>query len=196
MDRRIFMGAALAAVPFAHQVGATQRGQDTLYTQDWFTNSFLNLSEDLKKAAEDQKGLIVLIEKPDCVYCRDLHQTSFQDPEILSYIEESFYTVQLNMLGVREVIDFDGVALEERALANKWLVNFPPTTVLFSSDAADSKSRAAAEAFRVPGLLKPFHYLCALQFVAEGAYRDQQFQAFVQAKLERARAEGREPDLW
>jgi hypothetical protein len=42
--------------------------------------------------------------------------------------------VQLDLWGAREVTDFDGTALAERALAERWGVIFTPTIVFLKDD--------------------------------------------------------------
>ncbi|ARE41573.1 thioredoxin SoxW [Rhodovulum sp. P5] len=187
-------GAALALVRPAWAEAIL--GDDGLHKQDWFLDSFLELGDDLNTAAAGDKGLIVLFEQAGCPYCRELHRVNFARPEIRDYLIAHFDVVQLDMWGSRAVLDFDGEELEERALAAKWGVNFTPTTVLFPSVSAGAADRAAAEAFRLPGYLKPFHYLSALEYVSTGAYRDQPFQRFLQDKFATLRAQGIDPDVW
>ncbi len=57
-------------------------------------------------------------------------------------------------------------------------------------------SREAAEAFRLPGYMKPFHYLSGLEYVAGGHYADQPFQRYLQDKFAALEAQGIKPDVW
>ena len=83
--------------------------------------------------------------------------------------------------------------LEERRLAGRWGVYFTPTTVIFPPTAAGAESRDKAEAVRLPGYFKPFHYISGLEYVTTGAYKELDFQPFLQAKFEDVRAKGLEP---
>ncbi|HDR29802.1 thioredoxin family protein [Rhodovulum sp.] len=186
-------GAALA---LAHPVRAVTLGDDGLYKQPWFLDSFLELGDDLAEAAAGGRGLIVLFEQAGCPYCRELHAVNFARPELADFLTAHFDVVQLDLWGARRLLDFDGETLEERALAAKWTVNFTPTTVLFPAEAAGSASRAEAEAFRLPGYLKPFHYLSALEYVATGEYRAQPFPRYLQDKFATLRERGIDPDVW
>ena len=158
MDRRLFI-STLAASSFAVSANSATIGDDGLHKQDWFLDSFLEMPSDLSEAASDGKNLLVLFEQRGCPYCRELHEVNFTRKEITDFIKEHYLVVQLNMFGAREVLDFDGEALEERDIASKWAVNFTPTTLIFAADNVGAKSVAEAEAFRLPGYLKPFHYL-------------------------------------
>ncbi|MCI2398120.1 thioredoxin family protein [Aliiroseovarius subalbicans] len=182
----VFAGVSLAA----------ELGDDGLHKQPWFLDSFLEMQDDLAEAAAEGKDLLILFEQAGCPYCRELHEVNFARNEIVSFLTEHYVVVQLDMFGAREVVDFDGEALEERALAVKWGVNFTPMTLMFSLDGDVPQNARAAEAFRLPGYLKPFHYLSSLEFVATDAYQNQHFQRFLQAKFEHLAEQGVDPDVW
>ena len=200
--RRLFIGLSAMSLA-ASQVPALAAsdegltvGDDGLYKQDWFLDTFLDFGEDLAEAAEEGKGLLVLFEQQGCPYCRELHKVNFARQEIADFLAANFNVVQIDLFGSRETTDFDGEAMEERDLAGRWGVHFTPTSVLFPASSAGMTDRAEAEAFRMPGYLKPFHYLSALEFVASGAYQEQGFQRFLQVKFEDLRAKGIQPDVW
>jgi thioredoxin-related protein len=100
------------------------------------------------------------------------------------------------MFGAREVTDFDGEVLEERQLADKWGVQFTPTTQVFHAENVGAKSLKEAEVFRMPGYLRPFHYLSSLEYVVAQDYRNQNFQRYLQDKFEKLREKGIDPDVW
>ena len=193
----IAAGAMAAAGPgFADTGGGAVLGDDGLHKQPWLLDSFLEMGDDLQTAADQGRNLMVLVEQKGCPYCRELHNVNFARAEISDYIQAHFDVIQLDLFGAREVLDFDGEALEERALADKWAVNFTPTTLLFHAGNAGAESLKAAETFRMPGYLKPFHYLSALEYVQEGHFRDMSFQRYLQDKLEDFRKRGIDPDVW
>lgn len=194
IDRRSLMTGALAVM--ALPAGAATMGDDGLHKQPWFHEGFLELGEDLAEAAGEGKGLMVLFEQRGCPYCRELHEVNFARDEITAYIAENFLVVQIDIWGAREVTDFDGEALEERALARKWRVNFTPTTVLFPASAAGADDAHEAEAFRMPGYFKPFHYLSGLEYVGGGQWVDQPFQRYLQDRFAELEAQGIKPDVW
>lgn len=197
IDRRTLIALAAAAPALAAlPARAATIGDDGLHKQDWFLDSFLEMGPDLEEAAAAGKGLLVLFEQRGCPYCRELHEVNFARPEIVEYLTANFIAVQLDMWGSREVTDFDGEALEERRLAGKWGVNFTPTTLLFPADSVGAGSLASAEAFRMPGYFKPFHYLSGLEYVSGGHYAEQPFQRYLQDKLAALEAQGVKPDVW
>ncbi len=193
--RRFFL--ALAAILFAAPAVAEARlGDDGLHKQDWFLDSFLEMSDDLAEAAAEGKFLMVLVEQAGCPYCAALHNENFAKSEIVDYLTAHFVVIQLDLWGSREVIDFDGEALEERALAMKWGVNFTPTTLVFALEDGPPANFFEAEVFRMPGLLKPFHYLSSLEYLVSGAYHEQPFQRFLQDKFKALEEQGITPDVW
>ncbi len=169
-----------------------------LHVQDWFLQSFLDLSEDLTTAAEQGKSFAIIWEQKGCPYCRELHQVNLTKPKIVDYLKANFDILQLDMWGSRAVTDFDGAELEERDLAKKSQVVFTPTIQFFPRDlkAIQGNSNRELEVMRMPGYFKPFHFISMFEYVHEGAYADQQFQRYLQDKFGRLEAEGKKPDIW
>ena len=207
MDRRRFgitaLAAGLATGVVGGMVAAAGRiepilGEDGMYHQSWFVNSFLDLKEDLAEAAEAGKRFVVMWEQRGCPYCRETHMVNFARPEISHYVRDNFAVLQLDLFGSREVTDFDGEAMEERALARKWGIVFTPTIMFFAESVGqvEGKSGAQAEVARMPGYFKPFHFITMFEYVKESAYERQHFQKFLQAKGDRLRAQGVEVNIW
>lgn len=175
-------------------------GPNGLHVQDWFYEGFLELKDDFEMARDEGKTLAVIFEQAGCPYCREMHEVNFQRETIVNYANENFVFVQLDLWGSREVLDFDGEAMEERALARKWSANFTPTISFFPHDmdydGGDEKSGKDLEKFRMPGYFKPFHFLAMLEFVHNGNWRDQNFQRFLQNRFDSYREQGKEIDVW
>lgn len=186
----------LAGILAAGAINATEIGEDGLHIQPWFSDTFLDMQDDLAEATAEGKDLLILFEQKGCPYCRELHEVNFARAEIVDYIQAHYLVIQINMWGDREVTDFDGEVLSEKNLANKWSIQFTPTTIMFARDGAAPADFRAAEAFRLPGYLKPFHYASSLEYVVMDQYKTLPFQRFVQARAERLEAEGVEVDLW
>lgn len=207
ISRRDILGALAVSASAAGMpsfANAATSGSDPavadngLFTQDWFLESFLDLSDDHEELAAKGKNLAILFEQRGCPYCRELHRVNFARKEITDYLQKHYGVIQLDLWGSREVTDFDGEALEERALAKKWRVIFTPTMVFFPRDPAAVKgnSGGAAEVFRMPGYFKPFHFISMLEYVNEGRYRDIEFQRFLQERFAKLREKGIDPDVW
>lgn len=154
---------------------------DGLYTQPWFLHSFLDLPEDLAEAHGNGKRLAVIWEQKGCPYCKEMHLVNFADPKIDTYVRENFEILQLNIHGLREVVDFDGEELDERSLARKWGIRFTPTVHFFpeTPEQAEGAPGIETEVARMPGYFKPPHFLAMFRFVREKAYEEEDFRSFL-----------------
>jgi len=172
---------------------------DGLHIQPWFSDTFLDLKEDLAEAARSGRRLVIFWEQRGCPYCRELHSVDLADGEIVAYIRTNFLALQLNLFGSREVTDFDGAKLEERQLAARWRINFTPTLCFFPATVAEleGKSGRDAEVWRLLGYWKPFHFRSTFVYVKEEGYKSQpNFQRWLADYADRLRAEGKEVKLW
>jgi thioredoxin-related protein len=147
-------------------------GDDGLYRQDWFLQSFLELGPDLDDAAAEGKRLVVMIEQRGCPFCRDTHLINFARPEVTDYIRERFAVLQLNLVGDLDVTDFDGEVLSEKAFAARYGVRYTPT-ILFFPDAAEGLGDLPPrerEVARIVGYQDPDAFRRSFAFVHERAY--------------------------
>lgn len=175
---------------------AVEINDDGLHVQDWFLDSFMEIADEQSELNDQNKHLAVMFEQRGCPYCREMHEVNLAIPEISTYIQKHFGVLQINIRGSKNVTDLDGTELPEKDFARKWRVNFTPSIVfLRQGDVADIPLKLA-EAARMPGYLKPFHFLSMFEFVAEKHYEKQVFQRFLQDKFDRYKAEGKDPDVW
>ena len=199
MNRFTLTLAVISTALFAHAAQSAEVGDNGLHLQPFFADTFLEMGEDLAEATAEGKDLMVLFEQNGCPYCAEMHAVNFEREEIVSYLEENFMVIQIDMWGSREVTDFDGEAMEEKALARKWFVNFTPTTLFFALDDPDNPPESMRDAlvFLLPGYFKPFHHISSLEYVATDGYKEQpNFQRWLQAKADHMREQGQEVDLW
>ena len=167
---------------------AATLGDDGLYDDPMFEETFLDLAEDNAQAQSDGKLLMVIVEQNGCPYCREMHEVNFAKEDIRQVISENFFVIQLDLWGSRDVTGFDGGAFAEKDWAAEHMVHFTPTTLFFNSD--------GQEVFRMPGYFKPFHHISALEYVSSGAYQGQPFQRYLQDKFKTLEAQGIDPKVW
>lgn len=168
-------------------------GDDGLHKQPWFQNTFLDLNEDLAEAATQNKRLVIIWEQRGCPYCKATHEVNLRIPRITTYVKDNFFVLQLNLWGDREVTDFDGEVLSEKALARKHRVLFTPTFQFFpdSPDKAKGKPGDEAEVLRIPGYFKPFHFYFLFRYVRQKAYETEpSFQRWLDGQGDRLRERG------
>lgn len=176
-------GAGIAAGPLGRLRAADGPvlNDDGLYEQPFFVHSFLDLGEDLAMAADAGRRFAVMWELKGCPYCKETHFVNFADPEIRDFVAANFDILQLNLIGAREVVDFDGEAMEERELARRWGIRFTPTIMFFPEDpaAAEGRTGEEAEVARMPGYFKPPHFLAMFRYVQEKAYEEGDFRSYL-----------------
>jgi len=175
--RSLALGAGAALLPFAHACATARLGDDGLYVQDWYVESFLDLAEDQAAARAKGKGFALQWSQRGCPLCKRLHTDYFADPAIETYVRDHFDVVHLDIYGSREVTDFDGETLSEKALAGRYAVRATPTFQFFA--VRDGK---VAEVARMPGLLPKPEFLGMFRYVEAGAYGSTGFEAWMAAR--------------
>ena len=159
--------------------------EDGLYRQPWFLESFLELADDLETSASSGKRFAVMWELKGCPYCKETHFVNFADPAINDYVRSNFDILQLNIIGSRRVLDFDGEELAEKDLAQKYGVRFTPSFQFFPESAeglADLAPRER-EVARLQGYMKPEHFLAMFKYVEAGAYDDMSFREYLRQQV-------------
>ncbi len=199
MNRLTAVAAALIAIlcvanATAEPAKEPATGDNGLYTQPWFLQSFLDLREDLDEAAGKGKRFAIFWEQKGCPYCRETHVVNLGKPEIATFIQQHFVVLQLDLWGARKVRDFDGEELSEKALAQKYGVRFTPTIQFFPPKAPDGKSGRAIEVARMPGYLRPFPFFVMFRYVKDGA--EVPFKAYFKMKYDESVASGGTAHTW
>jgi thioredoxin-related protein len=181
--RDMLLGSIATALAATSARGQAVLSDDGLYHQPWFLQSLLELTDDLQVATDGGKRFAVMWELRGCPYCRDTHLINFAKPEIETYIKTRFELVQLNLIGAREVTDFDGEKLPEKRLAEKYGIRFTPTVQFFPERMGDiaNKRPREREIVRLQGYLPPPQFLGTFRFVAERAYERGTLQNFLKA---------------
>lgn len=183
--RDLLATAALAVCCRPSAAGAPILGDDGLYRQSWFLDSLLELADDLSAASERGKRLVIVWELKGCPACRETHLVNFADPAIAAFISERFDVLQLNIIGAREVTDFDGEKLSEKRFAQKYGVSATPTFQFFPTTLPGLAGRKPAEreVARAQGYLPPKRFLAMFRFVAERRYESETLNDFLQSAI-------------
>ena len=149
LEARFALKARAAELPAATgpvtPLVEAHKGDDGLYHQSWFQLSFLDLRQEFREAQAAGKRFVVLFEQRGCPYCQKLHTEVLAAKYINDYVRENFAVVQLNLWGSREVTDFDGAQMPEKALAVRWGVMFTPSLVFFKPDLRGLEGRWGRE---------------------------------------------------
>ena len=124
----------------------------------WFSESFLDLREDVADARRDGKRLMLYFGQDGCPYCKALMTVNFAQPDIVAKTRRHFVAVALNLWGDREVTWIDGRRLTEKELGRVLKVQFTPTLLFF-----DEEGRVA---LRLNGYSPPAKFRVALDYVS------------------------------
>lgn len=173
-------------------------GEDGIYRQAWFVESFLDLKEDLAEAQGAGKRMAIFWEQRGCPYCKETHTVNLASPTINSYVRDNFHVVQLNLWGDREVTDFDGAVLSEKELAQKWGVVFTPTIhfLVEQQELKDNQPGSKQIAAVMPGYFRPFHFLRMFEYVKNRIYDRTHFQRYISERAEEFRKAGKSFEIW
>jgi len=171
---------------------AVEIGDDGLHKEDWFSLTFKDVGEDIAAANAEGKRLAIIIEQRGCIYCKEMHEKVFSDPEVSDYIKDNFMVVQYNMFGDEEVTDLDGESLTEKNAMRKWRVVFTPT-IIFLPEQVDGDVDAMQSAVEVmPGAFGKWTSLNMFRWVKEKGYEtDEHFQSYHARIIKELREAGR-----
>jgi thioredoxin-related protein len=169
---------AIAAVLLAVPAWAADLGDDGLHKTPWMRETFKDLNEDLADANAEGKRLMLIFEQRGCIYCTEMHEKVFPDPEITEYITDNYFVVQLNLHGDIEITDLDGEVLSEKQAARKWGIMFTPSMVFLPEEATGDRSAAQEAVAVMPGAFGRGTTLDLLTWVNEKRYVDQSEEDF------------------
>lgn len=163
---------ALAAVPVWSADDAVQ-GQDVLegmvnpgYHEQpaWFKQSFLDIREDVREAAADNKRVMLYFYQDGCPYCKKLLDTNFALRDTVERTRKFLDVVAINLWGDREVTGFDGEFTTEKQFAADLKVMFTPS-MLFLDEQGEV-------VMRLNGYYPPHEFSAVLDYV--GRHQEQQ----------------------
>lgn len=176
------LAASVAIAPRGSHAAAILT-DDGLHRQPWFVESLLELPDDLAAATAAKKRFAILWELKGCPYCKTMHEVNFAKPEIENYVKAHFDVLQLNIIGAREVVDFDGEKLSEKRFAAKYGIRGTPTFQFFPESAAGlgAKPPLKREVARMHGYVEPTPFLNTFRYVAERAYEKGTLSDFLKA---------------
>ena len=163
---------------------AGRLGEDGLYHLEWFSESFLDIAEDIATAASKGKRFAILWGLKGCPSCKRMHEVHFQDSALVDFIHARFEILHLNILGAREVTDLDGKKLGEKAFAAHYGVRATPTFQFFPTlpDGLAGREPQAREVARLVGLPEPKEFLGMFDYVHREGYKQQPFAQWWKAR--------------
>lgn len=138
---------------------------------EWFKNSFLDLQEDVREAAEAGKRVLLFFHQDGCPYCAKLLNENLAIKAIVDKIRQDFQVIAINIWGDREVNDLSGEATSEKAFAAATKVMYTPTLLFL-----DERGRTV---LRVNGYYAPHRFSAALDYVSGKEERKHSFRDYL-----------------
>jgi thioredoxin-related protein len=139
---------------------------------EWFTESLLDLREDVAEAAAQGKRVMLYFGQDGCPYCTRLMEVNFRQASIAQKAQRQLVALALNIWGDREVTWTDGTVTSEKRLAAQLKVQFTPT-ILFLDE-------RGGVALRLNGYYPPHHFEAALDYVSAKLEKKFVFRDFLE----------------
>ena len=124
---------------------------------EWFKNSFLDIREDVKEAANTNKRVMLYFYQDGCPYCAKLLRDNFSQRSIVEKSQRYLDVIAVNMWGDREVTSLDGKAMTEKEFAAVLRVMFTPTILMLNEQ--------GEVILRINGYYHPVKFEAALDYV-------------------------------
>ena len=154
---RLLLGSLLTLAAALH-AGAQDVAPHAIDIPPWFTESFLDLRQDVHDAARENKRLMLYFGQDGCPYCQALMQTNFSQPAIVARTRKHFVAIALNIWGDRDVTWTDGKVRREKDFAAFLKIQFTPTLIFL-----DERGTVVA---RLNGYYPPHRFMAVLDWVA------------------------------
>jgi thioredoxin-related protein len=172
-SRILVAGLALCVL-----LGASRASAQAIDIPPWFTETFLDVREDVRDAAREGKRVLLYFGQDGCPYCKELMQTNFTQPRIVEKTRRHFLAVALNIWGDREVTWTDGRTMGEKDFARLLRIQFTPTVLMLNE-----KGVVVA---RLNGYYPPHRFEAAIDFVAGRLERRQAFADYMRSAVKEA----------
>jgi thioredoxin-related protein len=140
----------------------------------WFSESLLDLRQDVAAAAAERKRVMLYFGQDGCPYCKRLMEVNFRQAAIAAKARRHLVALALNIWGDREVTWTDGSLTTEKRLAARLKVQFTPTLVFLDE--------RGGVALRLNGYYPPHHFEAALDYVSARMEARTSFADFLQSK--------------
>jgi len=131
-------------------------------------------NEGYAEAKSTGKPMAVFYETKWCTWCKKLKSTTLSDPTVAQMLNDYFIPIRVDGEGNGH-IKFRGMELTERDFTRSVNVRGYPTTIFF-----DAKGN---EITRRPGYLPPQYFILFLDYINDGSYKNQSFEAYAQKRL-------------
>jgi len=129
----------------------------------WFTDSFLEIGEDVEDALDSNQTVLLYLHLDSCPYCSAMLDQNFNSGDNLAFIKQHFSVIAVNIKSDREITLSEDETLLEKELSKQLKVQYTPTIIFIGEDGKPS--------FRTNGYRTPEAFRHVLDYVASQAYK-------------------------
>ncbi len=171
---------ALSLLPLASQAEEPKRGQilgGVMHSApDYFKESFLEIAEDVDEATEEGRHVMLFFQLNACPYCDRMLSESFEADPNMSFIQEHFDVIAINIGGDREVVFDENTSVTEKQLGEMLKVAATPAIVFLNAE--------NQQVVRVNGYRAPSRFHTVLRYVSSKAYESSTLADFMATELD------------
>ena len=146
---------------------------------DWFKDSFLDITEDVEDAKDEDKHLMLYMHLSGCPYCYKMIEEGFKNSTNTQIIKDNFDVVAINIKGDKEISLNENLTMTEAEVRDHYKVNFTPTIVFL-----DQNNHLV---YKVNGYRSPQNFKHALDFVSSRSYQQMSLAQFISNQDRRKR---------
>jgi thioredoxin-related protein len=142
--------------------------------QHFFQTSLGDLRAEAEElAGKGRKAIVLIFEMEECPFCQRMHTAILGNREVQERYAEQFGVFRIDIKAANPIVDLNGKATTEQALAKELNIRGTPTTVFFDFN--------GKELFRFVGPPKDSdQFLLLAHYVTTGAYRSTPFRQYRQ----------------
>ena len=118
---------------------------------DWFKESFLDIREDVDEATEANRHVLLFFQLNGCPYCDRMLREAFETDPLMSYIQQHFDVIAINVRGDREIAFNEDTSVSEKELSELLKVRSTPGIMFLN---ADNKPVVRVDGYRAPERFK------------------------------------------
>lgn len=171
----LFKAIGVALLSFSSYVMAAEPGKVTGGAQyeipSWFTDSFLDIGDDVEEAGDENKKVLLFFHLDGCPYCDAMLAQNFQSGDNQPFIQDNFSVIAVNIKGNRDITMPDGESMEEKELAQVLGVKYTPAIVFLD--------KTGKQVFRTNGYRNPKLFGQTLSYVAKDKTQSQTLNQYI-----------------
>lgn len=139
---------------------------------EWFKESFLDMSEDVEEAKDEDKHVILFMTLEFCPYCTKMLNDNFvEGAKHQKYIQDNFDVIGINIKGSREIALNEDKSMTEKEYAAYLKVQYTPTIIFLNQ-----KNEVVV---RLNGYRSPENLKLVLDFVKKKEYKNMSLTAYL-----------------